>query len=73
MFTDAQLYTVIILANGGPDLEAFSFPSLATSWRQACSIFWQVTKSIAQAETLAHFEVCHAYDDLQTLQLSEKP
>ena len=58
-FTKDQLYTVIVLANGGPDLEAFTFPHAGMQWRQACSIFWQVAKSVAQAEALAHFEVRH--------------
>ena len=58
-FTKDQLYTVIVLANGGPDLEAFTFPHTGMQWRQACSIFWQVAKSVAQAEALAHFEVRH--------------
>ncbi len=57
--SDNQLYAIIVLPNGGPDLEAFSFtkPSSKYAWRQACSVFWQVTKSLATAEELVCFEV----------------
>jgi serine/threonine-protein kinase haspin len=54
------MYAIIVLPNGGPDLEAFTFPTVGkTSWRQACSLFWQVTKALAQAEDLVAFEVCN--------------
>ncbi|KAG6878574.1 hypothetical protein C0993_003029 [Termitomyces sp. T159_Od127] len=53
----SQVYAIIVLPNGGPDLEAYKFvhPS-KTGWRQACSIFWQVAKSLAHAEQLVSFE-----------------
>lgn len=61
-FSQTQTYAIIILPNGGPDLETFSFsPSTligGIGWRQACSIFWQVVRSLARAEGLVHFEVC---------------
>ncbi|THV08304.1 hypothetical protein K435DRAFT_708012 [Dendrothele bispora CBS 962.96] len=56
-FNVSQVYAIIVLPNGGPDLETYTFshPS-KTGWRQACSIFWQVTKSLAHAEQLVSFE-----------------
>ena len=58
-FRVSQVYAIIVLPNGGPDLEAFTFPSpTRTGWRQAASIFWQVTKALAHAENLVSFEVC---------------
>ncbi|CAK5262817.1 unnamed protein product [Mycena citricolor] len=54
-FTVSQVYAIIVLPNGGPDLEAFKF-SPKTPWRQASSIFWQVAKALAHAEQLVSFE-----------------
>lgn len=55
------MYAIIVLPNGGPDLEAFSFNNSVLAnvspWQQACSVFWQVTRCLAQAEDLVHFEV----------------
>ncbi|KAE9409962.1 hypothetical protein BT96DRAFT_962040 [Gymnopus androsaceus JB14] len=48
-FSVSQAYAIIVLPNGGPDLEAMR-------WRQACSIFWQVAKGLARAEQLVSFE-----------------
>ena len=57
-FGVSQVYAIIVLPNGGPDLETFTFKTAArTGWRQACSLFWQVTRSLAEAEELVHFEV----------------
>jgi serine/threonine-protein kinase haspin len=57
-FSASQTYAVIVLPNGGPDLESFIFQEASTTgWQQASSIFWQVTKAIARAETLVRFEV----------------
>ena len=57
-FTLAQAYAIIVLPNGGPDLEAYTFEGAAkTGWRQACSLFWQVTRTLADAEDTMHFEV----------------
>ncbi|KAG6903415.1 hypothetical protein C0995_005438 [Termitomyces sp. Mi166 len=56
-FLVSQVYAIIVLPNGGPDLEAYKFvhPN-KMGWRQACSIFWQVAKSLAHAEQLVSFE-----------------
>lgn len=57
-FSVSQMYAIIVLPNGGPDLETFAFKATAkTGWRQACSLFWQVARSLAEAEELVHFEV----------------
>lgn len=57
-FKLSQVYAIIVLPNGGPDLEAYTFHSASrTGWRQACSLFWQVAKSLAHAEHLVSFEV----------------
>ncbi|KAJ4479254.1 other/Haspin protein kinase [Lentinula aciculospora] len=55
-FGVSQTYAIIVLPNGGPDLEAYTFTSTSKRWRQACSIFWQVTKALARAEQLVSFE-----------------
>lgn len=63
-FVESQAYAVIVLPNGGPDLETFSVSPVGTNsgvtWRQACSIFWQVARALAHAEDLVHFEVRHS-------------
>ena len=64
-FSGSQVYAIIVLPNGGPDLEAYTFPSPSKNgWIQACSIFWQVVYTIADAENLVSFEVrtflCHS-------------
>lgn len=59
-FTVSQVYAIIVLPNGGPDLEAYTFSAASkTGWRQACSLFWQVTRALAQAENLVSFEACY--------------
>ncbi|KAJ6628927.1 hypothetical protein B0H10DRAFT_1989870 [Mycena sp. CBHHK59/15] len=55
-FTVSQAYAIIVLPNGGPDLEAYTFKNAKTGWKQACSIFWQVAKALAHAEQLVSFE-----------------
>lgn len=56
-FSLAQAYAIIVLPNGGPDLEAYTFSTPSkTGWRQACSVFWQVAKSLRHAEHLVSFE-----------------
>ncbi|KAF9481833.1 hypothetical protein BDN70DRAFT_875782 [Pholiota conissans] len=56
-FKGSQIYAIIVLPNGGPDLEAYTFQnSSRTGWRQACSLFWQVAKALAHAEHLVSFE-----------------
>lgn len=57
-FTASQMYAIIVLPNGGPDLEAYMFANPSkTGWKQACSLFWQVAKTLAHAEQLVSFEV----------------
>ena len=57
-FKVSQVYAIIVLPNGGPDLEAYTFHSPSrTGWRQACCLFWQVAKALAHAEHLVSFEV----------------
>ncbi|KAI0772124.1 hypothetical protein BD413DRAFT_548540 [Trametes elegans] len=56
-FGVAQMYAIIVLPNGGPDLEAYTFSTpTKTGWRQACSVFWQVVRTLAEAEELMSFE-----------------
>ncbi|TFY63228.1 hypothetical protein EVJ58_g3377 [Rhodofomes roseus] len=56
-FGVSQLYAIIVLPNGGPDLETFTFKAATkTGWKQACSLFWQVTRTLAEAEGLVRFE-----------------
>lgn len=56
-FNVSQLYAIIVLPNGGPDLEAFVFSTPKARWSQACSLFWQVTRALAEVEDLVQFEV----------------
>jgi serine/threonine-protein kinase haspin len=54
----SQVYAIIVLPNGGPDLEAYTFSEpTKTGWRQACSLFWQIARALATAEDLVSFEV----------------
>ncbi|KZT05662.1 uncharacterized protein LAESUDRAFT_681253 [Laetiporus sulphureus 93-53] len=56
-FSVSQLYAIIVLPNGGPDLEAYTFKTASkTGWTQACSLFWQVARALADAEELVCFE-----------------
>lgn len=58
MLAVSQVYAIIVLPNGGPDLEAYSFSQPAkTGWRQACSLFWQIVRALSTAEDLVSFEV----------------
>lgn len=49
-------YAVIVLPNGGTDLESYSF-SAETGWKASVSVLWQVTRSLAVAEDSHQFEV----------------
>ncbi|KAF8842764.1 hypothetical protein BDN67DRAFT_965433 [Paxillus ammoniavirescens] len=52
-----QVYAIIVLPNGGPDLESFAFKNASKSgWHQACGVFWQVARALEQAEELVNFE-----------------
>ncbi|KAF7432892.1 hypothetical protein PC9H_004836 [Pleurotus ostreatus] len=56
-FMVSQVYAIIVLPNGGPDLEAYTFTTpTKTGWRQASSVFWQVAKTLSHAEQLVSFE-----------------
>ncbi|KAL0067659.1 hypothetical protein AAF712_005374 [Marasmius tenuissimus] len=69
-FGVSQAYVIIALPNGGPDLESFKFTNATkTGWRQAASVFWQVTKALAHAEQLVSFE----HRDLHWGQILLKP
>ncbi|KAG9317380.1 hypothetical protein JVU11DRAFT_1579 [Chiua virens] len=52
-----QIYAIIILPNGGPDLESFALKNISKSgWHQACGVFWQVARALEQVENLVQFE-----------------
>ncbi|KAF9247407.1 hypothetical protein BU15DRAFT_39302 [Melanogaster broomeanus] len=56
-FSLTQVYAIIVLPNGGPDLESFVFKNSSKSgWHQACTLFWQVARALEQAEELVNFE-----------------
>jgi serine/threonine-protein kinase haspin len=66
-FGVSQLYAIIVLPNGGPDLEAYKFTNgKQNGWRQACSLFWQVARALARAEQLVSFEV-HSFSNKHTV------
>ncbi|KAG8890528.1 hypothetical protein FRB98_007875 [Tulasnella sp. 332] len=48
-------YAIIVLPNGGVDLEAYTFP-LCNAWKSAVSVLWQVTRALAVAEDRYQFE-----------------
>ncbi|KAG9040280.1 hypothetical protein FRB95_000210 [Tulasnella sp. JGI-2019a] len=48
-------YAIIVLPNGGVDLEAYTFP-LRNAWKSAVSILWQVVRALAVAEDKYRFE-----------------
>ena len=47
---------MIVLENGGVDLESFEFDKL-TGWKQAWGTVLQVAKTLAKGEAKARFEV----------------
>ena len=47
-----QLYAVLVMADGGADLESFR----ARNWQQTASIFWQTVQALATAEETHEFE-----------------
>jgi serine/threonine-protein kinase haspin len=60
-FPPSQIYAIIVLPNGGADLEHYQFTDAAkTGWRQAYSVFWQVAHALDQAEQKLKFEVSHS-------------
>ncbi|CAE6423293.1 unnamed protein product, partial [Rhizoctonia solani] len=54
-FLASQLFVLLVLPDGGPDLEHYTFAP-RTSWRAAAGIFWQVARTLARAESLVGFE-----------------
>ena len=56
MFDVNQHYTLIVLADGGVDLESFQFDA-TIGWKQAAGVFWQVVDALARAEQWTSFEV----------------
>ncbi|KAJ1309234.1 hypothetical protein OPQ81_004901 [Rhizoctonia solani] len=54
-FLPSQMFVLLVLPDGGPDLEHYTFAP-RTSWRAASGIFWQVARTLARAESLVHFE-----------------
>ncbi|CUA67829.1 Serine/threonine-protein kinase haspin [Rhizoctonia solani] len=54
-FLTTQLFVLLVLPDGGPDLEHYTFAP-RTSWRAAAGIFWQVARTLARAESLVCFE-----------------
>ncbi|GAB1519554.1 hypothetical protein RhiTH_002622 [Rhizoctonia solani] len=54
-FLRSQMFALLILPDGGPDLEHYSFTP-RTSWRAAAGIFWQVARTLGLAESLVRFE-----------------
>jgi serine/threonine-protein kinase haspin len=55
-FDEAQLYALVVLGDGGRDLESFKFDK-PIAWLQASGIFWQVVGALALAEEACSFEV----------------
>ncbi|KAK9462480.1 uncharacterized protein V1516DRAFT_646928 [Lipomyces oligophaga] len=51
-YGEDQLFCVIMLHNGGIDLEHFEL----RTWREAATVFWRVTKTLAVAESRVDFE-----------------
>ncbi|PWY97423.1 hypothetical protein BCV70DRAFT_202857 [Testicularia cyperi] len=51
-FPASQLYAVLVMSDGGPDLETFK----VRSWTQAAAVFWQVAAALGQAEQRHEFE-----------------
>ncbi|CEL63868.1 hypothetical protein RSOLAG1IB_05632 [Rhizoctonia solani AG-1 IB] len=54
-FLPSQMFVLLILPDGGPDLEHYTFTP-RTSWRAAAGIFWQVARTLGLAESLVRFE-----------------
>ncbi|CAE6533802.1 unnamed protein product [Rhizoctonia solani] len=54
-FLPSQMFVLLVLPDGGPDLEHYTFLPRA-SWRAAAGIFWQVARTLALAESLVRFE-----------------
>lgn len=57
-FSASQRYALIVLANGGEDLESYCFEN-TRGWVQAAGVFWQVADALARAEEWTDFEVSY--------------
>lgn len=59
---ETQHYVIILLPNGGLNLESYEFTSSnkvnKNGWHQCASVFWQVCAALAVAEESVDFEVC---------------
>lgn len=55
-FTEEQIYALIVLSDGGDDLESFRFDN-SLGWVQANGVFWQIVRALASAEEVCSFEV----------------
>jgi len=56
LFDESQRFALIVLADGGVDLESFQFDS-TIGWKQAAGVFWQTADALARAEQWTCFEV----------------
>lgn len=52
VYTDSQLYCVVVQAHAGTDLETYELDS----WTDAESVFWQTVAALAQGEEQFQFE-----------------
>lgn len=55
IFTEQQRFALIVLDDGGGDLESARFDS--HSWITMAAVFWQVCDALARAEKWTQFEV----------------
>lgn len=55
VFGAAQRFALVVLDDGGGDLESARFDS--HSWTTMAAVFWQVCDALARAETWTQFEV----------------
>ncbi|KLT41186.1 hypothetical protein CC85DRAFT_248103 [Cutaneotrichosporon oleaginosum] len=54
-FLPSQRYALVVLGNGGEDLESYRFEN-TRGWVQAAAVFWQVADALARAEAWTEFE-----------------
>ncbi|BEJ14016.1 hypothetical protein CspHIS471_0311900 [Cutaneotrichosporon sp. HIS471] len=54
-FSSLQRCALIVLADGGDDLESYRFEN-TRGWVQAAAVFWQVADALARAEAWTDFE-----------------
>jgi len=56
-YDDSQLFAVILLENGGSDLEHTEL----NGWEEALDVFWQAANALARGEEKHQFEVRPRY------------